>query len=485
MNAISSPDALLTQALHLYQSGQLSAAARLCQQVLRQAPDAIAALHLMGLIAAQQQQLPIAIAFYRRVLAIAPHHLEAHNNLGIALMGQGDAEGAIAHYQQALALQPDLPALRVNLGNALQEQGDLAGAVAQYQQAIQQAPDLAAAHKNLAHVLRSQGDWRAALSAHERAIALAPHDADAHFGYAFTLLLGGDWQNGFREYEWRWRLPYNSPRTYSQPRWDGSPLAGRTLFVYAEQGLGDTLQFIRYAPLLAQQGRVVVECQPPLRRLLQTISGIDRLIVPGERAEFDCHAPLLSLPHLLGTSIATVPNRVPYLTPPAPRSLPVPPQTRLKVGFAWTGDPKNPINRRRSCPLAQFLKLLSLPGIALYSLQKGAETAEQVSHPQLIDLSAVLHDFGDTAAVVAQLDLVISIDTAVAHLAGAMGRPVWVILPFAPDWRWMLDRLDTPWYPTMHLFRQPQPGNWEAVFTDLLRLLTVLAASKSESVKPA
>jgi tetratricopeptide (TPR) repeat protein len=462
-------------ALQHYQAGRSQQAEQVCRQILQQQPTQVTTLNLIGLLAAQRQQFDQAIAHYQQVLVLQPQHLEAQNNLGIALAAQGNFDQAIATYQQALALQPEVPEILVNLGNALQEIEAFDRAIAVYQQALKLRPDLAAAHKNLAHVLRMQGKLAAAMPHHKRTLALTPNDAEAHFGFAFTQLIAGDLAAGFAEYEWRWRLKYNPPRSFPQPLWDGSPLAGRTLLLYSEQGFGDTIQFIRYVPLLSTQGRVIVECQPLLLRLLQTIPNLVAITQGELLPPFDLHAPLLSLPHRMGTTLDTIPAAVPYLQssdsqvsgdrPP----LPIPAGIRFKVGIAWAGDPKNPINRRRSCPLDPFLDLLKLPGIALYSLQKGAEAAElrQINQPRLIDLSDRLQDFADTAAAVQQLDLVIAIDTAVVHLAGALAHPVWVILPFAPDWRWLLHRSDCPWYPTMRLFRQPCPGDWSAVFANI------------------
>ena len=451
---------MLDTALEHYQAGRLAAAAQICRQMLQQQADDVGALHLLGLIAARHQQFEQAIALYQRVIALQPQHLEAYNNLGIVLMQLGRLPAAIACYRQALNVAPNRAEVRVNLGNALQVEGDLNGAIACYEQALATKPGLAAAHKNLAHVLRMQGRLAAAILHHQQAIALAAHDAEAHFGYAFTQLIGGNLRAGFAEYEWRWRLAYNPVRALAEPRWDGSPLAGRSLLLWAEQGFGDTLQFVRYVPQLAAQGQVIVECQPALRSLLETVPGISQVIAQGEPLpNFDLHAPLLSLPHLLNTSIETIPATVPYLH--VNRAVKLPQGDRFKIGIAWAGDPKNPINKRRSCPLEQFLKLRSIPGVTLYSLQKDCATELP---DDVIDLSDRLEDFAATAAIVAELDLVISIDTALAHLAGGMGRSVWVVLPFAPDWRWLLHRSDCPWYPTMRLFRQSVAGDWDSVF---------------------
>ncbi|MBD2090724.1 glycosyltransferase family protein [Microcoleus sp. FACHB-1515] len=452
---------MLKRALEQYRAGQLAQAAQICQQLLQQQPDHVGALHLLGLIAARQGDLEKAIALYDRVIHQQPQHLEAHNNLGIALMQLGRLAESIAAYRQALKFAPRSPEVLVNLGNALQSQGNLTESIHCYEQALAHNPKLSAAHKNLAHVLRMQGQTAAAIVHHQSAIALAPNDGEAHFGYAFTLLINGDLQAGFAEYEWRWRLAYNPPRQFPQPRWDGAPLNGKTLLLWAEQGFGDTLQFVRYVLLLANQGRIIVECQPSLRSLLTSVPGIAQVISQGEPLPpFDWQAPLLSLPHLMKTAIDTIPARVPYLHPPQSVNLP----GSFKIGIAWAGDPKNPINQRRSCPVEQFLKLRSIPGVTLYSLQKD----QAVELPEdVIDLSDRLRNFADTAAIVAELDLVISIDTALAHLAGALGKAVWVVLPFSPDWRWLLHRSDSPWYPTMRLFRQPQANDWDSVFAQV------------------
>ncbi|NEQ26853.1 MAG: tetratricopeptide repeat protein, partial [Microcoleus sp. SIO2G3] len=387
---------MLNAALEQYQAERFAEAAQTCQQILQQQSNHVGALHLIGLIAARQDRFEQAIAIYRRVIDLHPPHLEAHNNLGIALMQLGRTEEAIACYRQALTFAPHSAEVRVNLGNALQAQGKIVASIRCYEQALARNPNLAAAHKNLAHVLRMQGQLAAALLHHQRSIALSPHDAEAHFGYAFTLLISGDLQAGFAEYEWRWRLAYNPPRNFTQPRWDGSPLNGRTLLLWAEQGFGDTLQFIRDVPQLARQGRVIVECQAVLRSLLTSVPGVTQVIAQGETLpNFDLQAPLLSVPHLLKTTLAklsagtdTIPASVPYLQPTQSIELPKDP---FKIGIAWTGDPKNPINQRRSCPFDQFLKL-RLPNVTLYSLQKDCpiELPEDV-----IDLSDRLQDFAD------------------------------------------------------------------------------------------
>ncbi|HEY9876455.1 MAG TPA: hypothetical protein V6D12_23720 [Candidatus Obscuribacterales bacterium] len=273
-------------------------------------------------------------------------------------------------------------------------------------------------------------------------------------------------------------------RRFSQPVWDGSNLEGRTILLHAEQGFGDTIQFIRYAPLVAgYQGRVFVECYAPLIKLFKCIPGIEQLIIKGETLpEFDVHAPLMSLPGILGTTLETVPAEVPYLSPPIPPiQLEVPPETLLKVGIVWASKPNHPTTGRRSSPLSYFLNLQSISGVALYSLQKDPVAADmaQLQQAGLVqDLSDQLQDFIDTASAVSQLDLVISVDTAVAHLAGALGQKVWLLLSFIPDWRWMLGHEDSLWYPTMRLFRQESPGDWAGVFVRVAKALEDVVSEK-------
>jgi hypothetical protein len=313
-----------------------------------------------------------------------------------------------------------------------------------------------------------------ALAAYQVALWLSPDSASTHWNRALTWLQMGRFEQGWPEYEWRWRRPRMPPRLFPQPRWDGSPLGGCTVYLYREQGLGDMVQFVRYAPLVRRLGgKVIVECPPPLARLFATCPGIDQVYVEGAPPpDFDVQAALLSLPALFGTTLATVPHEVPYLMPGTDRvevwrhRLGTP--EGFRVGIAWQGNPRHPGDLHRSFPLAELAPLARVPGVRLVSLQWGAG-AEQ--NCQLGDRLPVTEpacgpgdDLLDTAAVIRNLDLVISTDTVVAHLAGALGAPVWVALSAVPDWRWLLKREDSPWYPTVRLFRQKELGPWEPVF---------------------
>ncbi|HEY9907785.1 MAG TPA: tetratricopeptide repeat protein [Thermosynechococcaceae cyanobacterium] len=465
-----SPPLNISIALQHYEKGELTAAERACREVLQQQPDHLDALHTLGVILCQLQQPDEAAARLQRVLELQPNHAEAWGNLGGALQQQGNLEAAIAHYQKAIDLNPNFADAYQNLAVALQGLDRLEEAVQQCDRVIALKPDLADMHYNRGYMLRRLGRLREAIVSYRRAIDLKPDFVLAHKNLGHALLLTGDLPNGFAEYQWRWRQEGWTPRPFPQPIWDGSPLKGKTILLHAEQGMGDTMQFIRYAKQVKQLGgQVIVECQQPLIRLLAGVAEIDRLI-PQESPlpSFDVHASLLNLPHILGTALETIPAEIPYLfsqftlTP----SL-IPPSPQFKIGIVWTGNPSHKNNSYRSFSLEQ-VRSLSLPQTQFYSLQKGDAAAElQNSDLQIVDLSSHLEDFADTAAAIAALDLVITIDTSVAHLAGAMGKPVWVLLSFAPDWRWMVDRLDSPWYPTARLFRQPSPGDWQSVFTQV------------------
>ncbi|QZZ21194.1 tetratricopeptide repeat protein [Leptothermofonsia sichuanensis E412] len=469
------PSQGLETVLQYYNDGNLAEAERVCRQILAVQPGQVETRHLLAVILCRSGQLESAIAQFRQVLQQEPNFADAWCNLGSALREQGNPEAAIAHYRRAITLNPDHADAQYNLGTVLQEQDQLEEALIHCQRAVALKPDFADAYYSLGFVQRRLAHLEAAIASYRRAVQLAPWYPEAHKNLGHALLLQGDLKNGFAEYEWRWRQKNWAPRPFSQPLWDGSSLEGKTILLHAEQGMGDTIQFIRYAPLVkARGGNVLVECQPLLRRLLETAPGIDHLIVQGSPLPpFDTHAPLLSLPHILGTTLDTIPASIPYLASPpfpptshfsllTPPSLPLP----LKIGIVWAGNPDHKNNRYRSCKLEHFQSLINLPGVHFYSLQKGDGAAELQANPNLPieDMSGRLEDFADTAAAIAQFDLIISVDTAVAHLAGALGKPVWLLLSYSPDWRWMLERQDSPWYPTMRLFRQNQPGDWQSVF---------------------
>jgi tetratricopeptide (TPR) repeat protein/GR25 family glycosyltransferase involved in LPS biosynthesis len=461
----------------LQDQGKLDEAIACYRRAIELKPDYAEAHNNLGTAFKDQGKLDETIACCRRAVELKPDYAEAHNNLGIALASREKLDEAVACYRRALQLKPDYAEAHYNLGKVIEDQGKSEEAAACYRWALELKPDYAEAHLNLGNVLTLQRKLDEAVACFGRALELKPDYADAHLNCAHLRLLTGDWQRGWPEYEWRWQTKQLSPRPFQQPLWDGGSLAGKTILLHAEQGLGDTIQFIRYASIVKEHGAgVIVECQKPLLGLLEGCPGIDRLIGPGnDLPAFDVHAPLLSVPGIVKTSPGTVPAQIPYLQPKA--GLVEQWRKRLiefdgfKIGISWQGNPKYHDDRLRSIPLRYFAPLAGIPGVRLISIQKGVGT-EQLAEVRdlfpVMDLAAELDEqvgpFMDTAAVMKNVDLLITSDTAAAHLAGALGVPVWVALPFVPDWRWLLDRSDSPWYPTMRLFRQEKSGDWTPVF---------------------
>jgi hypothetical protein len=390
---------------------------------------------------------------------------------GAALHETGRYDDALSLYDEAVGRWPTLALLWNNRGNTLLELGLHQQAIKSYQQALQLAPSLHDSRIALATCLQARGEVQQALVECAKVLKAAPDHAEAHWNYALLLLLQGNYGAGFREYEWRWKKRrFTSPvRKFSEPRWYGDSLSGKTLLVYAEQGLGDTIQFCRYLPLLVEHGgSVVFECHQPLATLMQSLGETIRIVPFGQMLPpFDYHVPLLSLPHLLGSSFETIPASVPYLSSPKERLLfwrsVMPTDNMLKVGLCWAG--KAYPDPARSCSPSVLQPFTAVQHVSWISLQMG-EGASTQPFP-LTDLTMLVQDFADTAGLVAQLDLVITIDTAVAHLAGALGKETWLMVPSAPDWRWGVDRKNCPWYPTMRLFRQQHAGRWDDVIKQL------------------
>jgi tetratricopeptide (TPR) repeat protein len=466
----------------LQKQGKLEEALASLHQALRLQPDSAEAHNNLGNVLQEQGQLDEAQACYQQALHLRPDYAEAHNNLGNVLQKQGKLVEALACLQQALRLKPDYTEAHNNLGNVLQKQGKLVEALACLQHALRLKPDFAEAHYNLGNVLKEQGQLTEALASYQQALRLTPDYAEAHWNRALVWLLAGDFEQGWPEYEWRWQRQEASPPRFPQPRWDGASLHGQTILLWAEQGLGDTLQFVRYAPLVqARGGCVLVACQPALVPLLSRCPGIDQLLSQGSPLPpFDAWAPLLSLPGLLQTTLATVPRTVPYLFPDPERvqywRQELHPLEGFKIGIVWQGNSRHQNDKQRSIPLAQFEPLARVERVQLISLQKGAgrEQLEAVAERfPVIDLGQRLDgdSLADAAAAMQNLDLLIACDTALAHLAGALGVPVWLALPFAPDWRWLLEREDSPWYPSMRLFRQQKWGDWDEVFARMAAAL--------------
>lgn len=423
-----------------------------------------------------------AEAAFRRAIALKPDYAEPHNNWGLILLNGGRYPEALACHDRALALHPrSVQALNAR-GAALKELGRFDEARESYGRALEIDPQCVDALNNLGSCLLAEGRADEAMDLYAQALAHDPGHLSTRWNRALALMLRGEWEEGWREYEVRFDNYKVAPHPSQKPRWDGGPLDGRTVLVHAEQGFGDTLNFARYLPLVKAQGtRVLFECPPALHPLLAGSDGFDALRTPDAPLAEDCDVqiPLLSLPGLFDTRPQSVPGATPYVVVPADRaahwrtqmaeicqSLPGAAQS-LKVGLVWAGSPTHKNDHNRSCTLDAFAPLGHIPNVTFFSLQKGPAAVQAANAPAgmtLVDLGPALGDFADTAAVIAALDLVIAVDTSVVHLAGALGRPVWTLLPSSPDWRWMLTGDETPWYPSMRLFRQPAPGRWGPVF---------------------
>lgn len=424
----------------------------------------------------QLQQNEAAVGDYQRAIALKPGFYKAHNNLGVVLQAMGRPSDAIASYDRAIAANPRYARAHINRGNAFLELDDPAAALSCYEQAAALDPRNAEIFSNRGVTLQMLNRAAESIASHDHAVALDPGRAEGHWNLSNVLLLDGDFDRGWREYEWRWKhtglkLQARQPAP-ALPRWTGSePLQGRTILLQAEQGLGDTLQFCRYAKLVHGRGaRVLLEVQAPLLGVLQGLEGVDELLTPrSPLPAADYHCPLMSLPLAFGTTMDNVPWQGPYLRGDPQKaavwSARLGARRRPRVGLVWSGSSKHKGDRRRSIALAELQGLLAMD-CEFISLQKEVretDAAVLASQPRIRHFGDELADFTDTAALCGLMDLVISVDTSVAHLAGALGRPLWMLLPHVPDWRWLLDREDTPWYPGTRLLRQPARGDWAAV----------------------
>lgn len=447
---------------------------------LAKSPDMAEAHCCRGIALKVLGQPALAIAAYTRAIELKPDLAQAHYNLGMVLQAEGRHRESLAAYDRAIAVYPAYTKAHSNRGNLLLEIGRYDEALAGYDRALEFDPRFAVAWSNRGVVLQAMNRLQEALASYDRAVELDPDYAENRWNRAVCLLLGGDFSRGWPEYEWRWRNPklrlYGGKHPLHEPRLTAdADLHGKTVLLYAEQGLGDTLQFCRYVPLLAARGaRVLLQAQAALLPLLRDLEGVAEVFSNNDQLPaFDLQCPLLSLPAVFGTDLDTVPSPGRYIHP-SPAKLQawrqrLGPARGRRIGLVWSGSPKHSGDRKRSITLADLLPLLELDA-EFFSLQKELRPADQ----KTLDGTAAirhfgdeLHDFGDTAALCELMDHVVSVDTSVAHLAGALDKPVSILLPFAPDWRWMLDRGDTPWYPRTRLYRQPLAGDWAAVIKTL------------------
>ncbi len=515
----------------LQSRGDLAAATLAYRRAITLDPQFAAAWANLGSLAAKQGDRTTAIAHWQTALDHDPHLVALYIPLGAAWAEQGEPEraqacyeGAIAQgatgaiavkawlglgilaaqrhdyaaakhaYGQVTALDPENATGWLGLGQAWFYAEDYDQAIAAYLRGLALDPSAKQGWSNLGTCYFHQLDLDRAAACYERALAIDPEFGDAHWARANLWLLQGDYGRGLPEFEWRWRsvLPR---RSLGGQLWRGEPLQGETLLVYTQCGLGDLLQFARYLPLVAQRGaRVIVEVPPPMVRLTAAIPGVAQVIPKGDRLPgYAYHIACMSLPHLMTTSLDTIPTAIPYLSatasdwrPDLSTGIPTaiaPDRPRLQVGIAWASGYQAIVDgerdyRTRSSDVQSFVKYLALPGVQLHSLQVGHNGGDLEAlpgfggdRPLVHDWRNHLHDLADTAALIAALDLVICVDTSVAHLAGALGKPTWLLVPWLPNWRWLLDRTDSPWYPTMRLFRQPRPGDWDTVLADVANAL--------------
>lgn len=470
------------QAVRAHRQGRLDEAENYYRQVLLADPRHASALANLAALAEQLGHLDVAERLLRAALESRPQGAIEHSNLGNVLRKLGRPQEAAAACRAALELAPNLHEAHGNLASALQDLGSFAESHDAFRKAIVLRPDLALNYNGDANTLDYLGVLDEAIRMSRRAVQLAPENATVHFSLAGALLGAGQFEEGWKEYEWRLRLPAAAARQFPQPRWHGEPAVGKTLLVHAEQGLGDTIQFSRYLPLIVDRGiRVLFEVQAPLYRLMRSLDPRIGVFSRGSLLpQFDLQCPSMSLPQALCGTIDTIPDRVPYLHPAEPDiarwRARLRPGGRPRVGLCWAGGTDLPLDRWRSISSAALAPLAACGNVDFYSLQKNHPGQLPLPATDLMDEAT---DLAETAALITQLDLVISVDTAVAHLAGALGRPVWLLNRHAAEWRWQRDCEDSRWYPTLRQFRQARHGDWEEVVARVARRLTRIGGSEA------
>jgi tetratricopeptide (TPR) repeat protein len=452
------------------------------RRVLDEDPENADAWCYLGILYYDLARYADSVQCYQRAVAIRPEFPVALSNMTNSLSALSRYTEAEASARRALELNPRYTTAWNNLGALLVKQGKFAEAATTFEKSLELAPENETAHRNLGAALIRQGKFAEGSRHSEAALRLDPRSAEAHRNRAIVRLLTGDFEQGWDQYEWRFYCGDHAPTNRPQPVWQGEPLEGRTLLLYAEQGLGDTIHFLRYAELARQRGgRVIVECQEPLLRLLSSYRGVDQWIPRGASLPpFELQLPLMSAPRVFQTRLETIPADIPYLFPEPDlvahwkkeleQRIPA---GRLRVALAWQGSADHHANRQRSISVEQFLPLTH-EKVQFISLQKGSGAEQTAGLPTTFplidfhdDLDVAHGAFVDSAAILANVDLLVTIDTSVAHLAGALGVPTWLLLSVSPDWRWLLDRDDSPWYPTLRLFRQSQAGDWSGVIDEV------------------
>ncbi len=446
-------------------------------------PDYIDAYSNQGYTLMETGKMAEAVTAFENAIKLNPDYLESHFNLGVTFYKQGRYDDAIKSYRNALQIKPGYAEAFNNLGVVLKAKGMVDDAISSFKSAVHINPEHVDAHYNLGNMLWGSGRHNEAIGCYDRALKFDTDHIEARWNRALLLLMTGNYEQGWQDYEVRFARKTPPERLFAQPRWDGSDLSGRRILVYSEQGFGDTFQFVRLLPMVkARGGKVIFECQKELSSVLSLCDGIDEIIDQNDSGKpdisFDTHIPLLSLPGVLGVRLENLPSKVPYVFVNAELIDKWRERLRVhkgyKVGIVWGGNPDYRYNSGRSCDLKTFGLVGQLPGTTLFSLQKGGSELAAVNQPDefsIANLNAEPNNFSDTAALIMNLDLVISVDTAVVHLAGALGKPVWLILVHASDWRYLLKRTDSPWYPTMRIFRCPKSGDRTVVMRQMVEEL--------------
>jgi tetratricopeptide (TPR) repeat protein len=496
---IEHPDALLGRALSAERNGGRDAAIHLYRRVLEIDPTNLRAINRLGALAGENGELSAAVRQFRHSLRIDPNQPEVWFNLGIAHSRLGRSQEALASFDSMIGLTPLSGVGYLQRGATLARLGRYQDALTAFDEAHRLSPNdlLVAIHRGLA--LQWCGRYDQAFGEFDRAIAIKPDFAEAWVSKALLLMTLEDLPTGLPLFEWRWRMstrrasPSRAARVAARPIWLGKPsIAGKTLLIYLEQGLGDVIQFCRYAPLAAKSGaRVIVEVQPSLTALMATLPGVSQVVSEQDKLpDHDFCCPMMSLPLAFGTTVSTIPADVPYLHADAGRASAW--KARLsglkgrRIGLAWgagsrLGDSELvALEHRKTIPLTALAPLAAITGCDFVSLQLGEAAAQAASPPAgmiIHDLTTNINDFSDTAALMENLDLVISVCTSTAHLAGALGKPVWLLNRFDTDWRWFLNRGESPWYPTMRIFRQPQPSDWASVVRSVADALRLFAGA--------
>lgn len=442
------------------------------------ASETIEALQQQGLHFQKTGAHGKAVAVYQRILDCGHDNPAIRFNLGSALLQLKQPANALNHFEAGLQLNPHETGLRLGLANAHKLLGNPAAAETALEQELLLCPESIPAAVNLGWLLEEQNRVPEALVQYRKAMYYQPNHPVLRWNHGLACLMLGDYTRGWRDYEFRWAARQNSKPVYSTPEWRGEPLRGRRLLLHTEQGFGDTLMFARFAQMLGQTEAVYLQCQPQLKRLLSQQPGCAGVVGTHESAPaHDVHAPLMSLPHLMGLQQESELGDTPYLQPVERSLQPLPGSPHpggQRIGIVWASAPNSEIADQKSIPLSQFKSLFDTPHCQFYAMHMNAgpeDIAELNRHPNVHDLRESIIDFEDTAGYLSQMDLVISVDTAVAHLAGAMGKPTWTLLPHAADWRWRMHRADSPWYSSMRLFRQPRQGDWNRVLDEISHCL--------------